>query len=200
MIVGVDYSMTCPAACIPYDAPQFWFASQRTYAPLSSITTHKITTLNVAQRAETTAIAFIEWLKYHGSVHAIVLENYAFSATGRVFHIGEHTGILKYLLWKADYPVYLVPPTVVKKFATGKGNADKIRMTSAFLKEYPNGQNWCSTFFPRSPTTLRAKAPLSDLADAYWIAKYGVFSDLRPSGSFNHNHQEIICRVTRDLV
>lgn len=175
MIVGIDYSMTCPAACIPYGAPQFWFASQRNYDPLRSITTYEITTLDVTRRAESTALALIAWLKQYPDVRTVVLEDYAFNATGRVFHIGEHTGILKYLLWKADYRVCAVPPTVVKKFATGKGNADKPRMTAAFLKDYPEAQVWSSTFFPRTRATAsNAKSPLSDLADAYWIAKYAA--------------------------
>ena len=175
MIVGVDYSMTCPAACIPYDTPQFWFANQRTYEPLRAVTTYEITTLDVTRRAEATAQALIKWLKQYSDVRTVVLEDYAFNATGRVFHIGEHTGILKLLLKQADYHVCAVPPTVVKKFATGKGNADKPRMTAAFLHEYPHAQVWCSTFFPRTRATASmAKSPLSDLADAYWIAKYAV--------------------------
>lgn len=177
MIVGVDYSMTCPAACVYDDGmpPQFWFANQRIYAPLPSITTYEITTLDVTRRAEHTASALIEWITQYPDVRTVVLEDYAFNATGRVFHIGEHTGILKLLLMRADYHVCAVPPTVVKKFATGKGNADKPRMTAAFLKSYPEAQFWHTTFFPRTRAAASvAKSPLSDLADAYWIAKYAA--------------------------
>lgn len=175
MIVGIDYSMTCPAACIPYNTPQFWFASQRSYDPLRDITTYEITTLDVVRRAEQTGAALIEWIKQYPDVRTVVLEDYAYAATGRVFHIGEHTGILKLLLMRAGYHVCAVPPTVVKKFATGKGNADKPRMTAAFLKSHPEAQLWHATFFPRTRAAASmAKSPLTDLADAYWIAKYAA--------------------------
>lgn len=175
MIVGIDYSMTCPAACVPYDTPQFWFANSRTYDPLPDIATYEITTADVTRRADTTALAMLAWLQRYPDVRTVVLEDYAFNATGRVFHIGEHTGILKLILTRAGYHVCAVPPTVVKKYATGKGNADKSRMTAAFLADYPTAQRWATTFFPRTRANASfAKSPLSDLADAYWIAKYAV--------------------------
>jgi hypothetical protein len=64
---------------------------------------------------------------------------------------------------------------VIKKFATGKGNADKPKMTHAFLEQYPHAKAWCPVFFPRTAKTASfAKSPLSDIADAYWIARHAA--------------------------
>lgn len=174
MIAGIDYSMTCPAACI-YDTvqPEFWCAHARSYGHLRNLRATLITTTEILPRAESTALALIAWLQEHPRVTHVLLEDYAFNATGRVFHIGEHTGILKYLLYRAGYIINAVPPTVVKKYATGKGNADKPRMTQAFLADYSAAHAWVPSFFPRTRANAsHAKSPLSDLADAYWIAKY----------------------------
>ena len=66
-------------------------------------------------------------------VSAVILEDYAYAATGRVFNIGENTGILKYRLLHKDIPFYEVTPTVIKKYDTGKGNAKKEMMLSNFI-------------------------------------------------------------------
>lgn len=54
-----------------------------------------------------------------------------------------------------------LPPTVVKKFATKKGNADKILMVDAFLQ---NVGISIDTKYHNLP----------DVADAYWIAHAGI--------------------------
>ena len=175
MIVGVDYSMTCPAACLYSDTPQFWIAHDRVYPSFTALSTSVITTTEMMPRAEFVAQQFIEWLRQRSNVRTVAIEDYAYSATGKVFHIGEHTGVLKYLLFQSGYTIKSIPPTVIKKFATGKGNADKSRMTQAFLNVYPPAEAWRSVFFPRTAQTASpAKSPLSDIADAYWISKYAT--------------------------
>ena len=47
--------------------------------------------------------------------------------TGRVFHIAENTGVLKYKLWKAGKPLEVIPPTTIKQFATGEATHQKKR-------------------------------------------------------------------------
>ena len=175
MTIGIDYSLSCPAVCVYGDVPQFWMAHGREYPVLPALTSVVISSTDMMIRAEFLATSIISWLSQWPDMRAVAIEDYAFSATGRVFHIGEHTGILKYLLHQQHYTITAVPPTVVKKFATGKGNADKPRMTRAFLEQYPLAKTWCTTFFPRTPDTASfAKSPLSDLADAYWIAKHAA--------------------------
>jgi len=59
----------------------------------------------------------------------VLIEDYAFGAKGKVFHIGENGAIVKYMLWqKMGVPlssIRLVSIAHLKMFATGKGNAKK---------------------------------------------------------------------------
>lgn len=166
--------MTCPAACT-YNAAgvTFWYAHTTKLPKIPNITTFEVPEdISIIERASVTAHALERWISSY-IVSAIGIEDYAFAATGRVFHIGEHAGVLKYVLHHKGWKLDTIPPTVIKKFATGKGNADKHKMTVKFLEVYPDANNWIFKFFPRfTEATSPAKSPLADLADAYWIAKY----------------------------
>lgn len=178
--VGIDYSMTCPAAC-SYNPSitQFWFANELKgdvkLPRVTAVETPKFD--SVSKRAAWLANRFTDWFFQSGSypdTKEVYIEDYAFSATGRVFHIGENAGILKYFLDYHSLTYHVIAPTKIKKFATGKGNADKNKMTAAFLEAYPDAKAWAPLLFPRmSADTNLAKSPLADLADAYWIARFG---------------------------
>ena len=98
----------------------------------------------------------------------VCIEDYAFAAKGKVFHIGENTGIFKYHLWEHKIEYKTVPPTQVKKFATGRGNAKKEDVYAAFKAE-------CRLDLQGifGVVSDQIKSPVSDLADAYYICKYG---------------------------
>ena len=97
----------------------------------------------------------------------IFIEDYSFGSTGRVFHIAENAGILKYKFWEVGYKFKAVPPTVIKKFATGKGNADKAKMYEAFKNE--TGEDFSMLL----NKNLTLGSPVTDIVDSYYIAKYG---------------------------
>ena len=95
----------------------------------------------------------------------IQIEDYSYGSTGRVFHIAENLGLLKYKLKiECNWDYTLLPPSVIKKFATDKGNANKELMLDAFEKD--TGANLPQIFDTTS------KSPVSDIADAYFICKY----------------------------
>ena len=98
----------------------------------------------------------------------VLIEDYSFGSKGKVFNLAENCGILKYMLYKAEYKFFTVPPTVVKKYATGKGNATKEKMYETFLNE---------TFIELhniiSPTT-KLGSPTTDIVDAWYIARYMI--------------------------
>ena len=100
-------------------------------------------------------------------VTQVYIEDYAFAATGRVFHIAENGGVLKYRLWSSQYDVFSIAPTTIKKYATGKGNADKEQMQVAFIKE--------TEYDVKNILGLSDKQwnPSSDIIDSYFICKYG---------------------------
>ena len=57
-------------------------------------------------------------------------------------------------------------PSVVKKGATGKGNADKDMMYEAFLKE-------TKIDLKKIFDTDKVGNPVSDIVDSYYVAKVG---------------------------
>ena len=89
-------------------------------------------------------------------------------SSGRVFNIAENTGILKYRFWNLGIKYAIVPPTVIKKFATGKGNANKERMQEVFESEHS------IRLKEELKQTEKQWNPSSDIIDAYYICKYGV--------------------------
>ena len=65
----------------------------------------------------------------------ITYEGYAMSRfANRAFDLGELGGVLKLLVFGYRIPLLLVPPTCLKLYATGKGNADKGQVMIAMAK------------------------------------------------------------------
>lgn len=173
-IAGIDYSLCGPAICISdmskafsFDACEFYFLTNtKKYARNIKKNIHgEIFSPfdEEMERYETIA----DWAeeKVVGCCY-IGLEGYAYNATGKVFHIAENTGVLKYKIYQRSIPLEVITPSRIKKFATQKGNASKDLMYEKFLDEtnVPLKQ-----FFGMEGDV---KSPLSDIVDAYYICKY----------------------------
>lgn len=96
----------------------------------------------------------------------IALEDYSMGSKGKVFHIAENTGMLKHYLWRQNYEYILVPPTVLKKNATGKGNAKKEQMYEFFLSQT------AVDLSKIMGQTGKLDSPVTDIVDAYYLARY----------------------------
>lgn len=178
-VIGIDYSMTCPAGvCVLLEDPSNFEATELIYvmdskklSPLSNITavTYPVTS-SQEERFDALAKTFIKWIaaKTGGDVE-VWIEDYAFAAKGKIFHIGENTGLLKHELWMNGFQFHVVPPTVIKKFATDKGNAEKTGMYDAFT-----GRIGVDLKTVYGSKMKGVGSPFGDLADAYFIAHYGV--------------------------
>jgi crossover junction endodeoxyribonuclease RuvC len=68
----------------------------------------------------------------------VVVEGPSFASTGGQQHTrgGLWWSVVDALHW-ADLPILVVPPTVLKTYATGKGNAGKDEVLAAVVKRYP---------------------------------------------------------------
>ena len=176
IVAGLDYSMTSPAICLYNDVDgDFTYSNCRVYF-LTQTKKYDIVLRNGfgklfefrddMDRYEKISNFFIERI-LEKDVHTVFIENYSMGSKGRVFNIAENTGILKYRLWKYGIGFETVPPTVIKKFATGKGNADKEKMQTAFFAE--------SNIDLKFELNMTEKQwnPSSDIIDAYWICKDG---------------------------
>jgi len=175
ILLGVDLSMTSPALCL-YRGEQFSFDNCEFYFLSSSdkyLYVHKKLHGEVfpeytssSERFNNIGTWIVDVCKVNG-VEKVFIEDYSYGSTGRVFHIAENGGVCKFLLWKNNIPYDTIPPTVIKKFATGKGNADKQKMQEAFISE--------TNFDIKNILSMTEKQwnPSSDLIDSYYICKYG---------------------------
>lgn len=69
---------------------------------------------------------------------AVAVEGPAFGSNDRGAHIrGGLWWMLRRELWREGIDTLIVPPTTVKKYATGKGNAQKDAVLAAVIRRYP---------------------------------------------------------------
>lgn len=82
-------------------------------------------------RTKLVDIARLDWLRsavsdMARSADLVLIEDFSFGSKGRaVYQIGGLQFMVRHYLWKSGIPYCLVAPSQLKKFATGKGNADK---------------------------------------------------------------------------
>ena len=190
MKIGIDYSLSSPGICVntsegefDYEDCTFYFLTNTKKYDATFCrpfvtnvryigTSHKPYT-SEPERYSQIADWAINIIKSYGDATTgvngikptIQIEDYSYGSTGRVFHIAENLGLLKYKLkMECGWDYTLLPPSVIKKFATDKGNANKELMLYAFEKD--TGTNLAQVFDTTS------KSPVSDVADAYFICKY----------------------------
>lgn len=189
--VGIDYSMTSPAMAIYKGDPKkfSWTAvtfyvrtdslvlsdSQKQYwCHIDSVDPYIMSTQrfdDISQWALNKIMlecypTWYEPKRKKCEVH-VGIEDYALGARGKVFEIAENTGLLKYKLYSQKIPFSLFAPTTIKKFATGKGNADKNKMYEAWMKETNYDIQKILT-----PNRTKLGSPVSDIVDSYFILKY----------------------------
>lgn len=172
--VGVDYSLTSPCVCVSRDKTFsnsfFYYLNDRktVQGKFHNILGEQHEEyLTDQERYENIASWVLTILADFKKEEIVVLiEDYSFGSKGKVFNLAENCGILKYLLYKNGYRFFTVPPTVVKKFATGKGNATKDKMYEAFMND-----TQVDLHNIISPTT-KLGSPTTDIVDAWYIARY----------------------------
>ena len=99
----------------------------------------------------------------------ICLEGLAFGMVGNATRdlAGLQFVIMVHLTHRSGFGnrVEVVPPTVIKKLATGKGNSKKEELYESLpvnVKDYIQS------------TGVKKTTGRSDLTDAYWLARYGL--------------------------
>tara|TARA_Y100001937_G_scaffold101483_1_gene139246 strand:- start:283 stop:873 length:591 start_codon:yes stop_codon:yes gene_type:complete len=183
-IAGIDYSLRGPSICVFHDMDSytgkeiqefsfrncsfFFLTDVKKYATTFMKNIHGRMVSEVecdSERYNSISDWAVEILDKY-KCNQVALEGYSFGSKGKVFHIAENTGVLKYKLFQASIPVDIIAPTSVKKFATGKGNADKKGMHEAFKKETLIDLHKCMT-----PNKKEITSPVSDVVDSYYICK-----------------------------
>jgi crossover junction endodeoxyribonuclease RuvC len=89
---------------------------------------------------------------YHRPI-VVGIEGYSYGSRGRTFEIGELGGIIRLLMAEKNLTTYIIPPTSLKKFATGKGNCGKPQVGVAVYRKW------------------KMEFPSDDICDAYVLAR-----------------------------
>lgn len=143
-VAAFDLSLTRPAACVD--------------GRLDVLETKKL-------RGHERLRSILEWMHGHvgwplRSVDLVAIEGYAFARPNQAHQIGELGGLVRHRLWERGIPYLEVPPSSVKTYATGKGNAGKDDVLTAAIR--------------RGGDLFTGSS--NDEADAWWL--WALASDL----------------------
>lgn len=183
--IGIDLSVTSPGLCVIEDDITnkihfYFFALRKKHLDFQY--THKNISMNVIgdlfnkqwknriERYEYIVQNIVETMNMFQN-KKIVLEGYAFSAQGQgLTSLAELRGILLKEFYDIGWEWEEVPPTKIKKFFSGSGNANKYSMLS----------QWKSMGIIDLYEELEMKesakgnvpSPIQDIVDAYALALF----------------------------
>ncbi len=172
--IGIDYSLSSPAICVckgPFEFKNckiYYLTNVKKYE--GDFYNGQINgRLHLPYTTETQRHDQIStWaMSIIGTtIHNIFIEGYSFGSKGLVFNLAENMGTLKHKLYKLNKRFESIVPGRVKKNATGKGNADKLKMYEQFVKD--TGIDLMKEF-----DQTKLNNPVTDVVDAYYVAKAG---------------------------
>jgi len=178
-IVGIDYSLNSPAVCVSTnggtafsDCTFYYLTSKKKYIGqmLENIIGYEHKEYNGPierfKNLSDWVLHILDTLHKKQEDKIIFIEGYSYGSKGQaIFQIAENGGILKYRLQKR-YKCKTIVPSVIKKFATGKGNADKEMMYEVFKKT--QGTDLMKVF-----DSEKLNNPITDIIDSYYIMRAG---------------------------
>lgn len=169
-LVGLDWSMTCPAICIydkkkpfKFENCQFFFMSgnKKFENDFGNIHGFKMPLYDGNQERFDIISEWAMKIINRFPVESVCLEGYSMGSKGKVFDIAENIGLLKHKLWKANLPFIIPAPTQVKKTFSGKGNANKAVMYAALL------EMGLETDLEKVLNCKPEDSPISDIVDSF---------------------------------
>ena len=172
-VVGIDYSLTSPCVCVfegetfSYTQCKFYFLTdnKKYDVDVDNIHGDLHKDYNTEQQRHYNITQWALSLVEDGD--KVYIEGYSMGSKGLVFNIAENTGVLKHYMWKRGIDFTAVPPTVIKKYATGKGNANKQAIQDTF-------EQTVNVYIKKKlMMTDKQWNPSSDIIDSYYICKYG---------------------------
>ena len=178
IIGGIDYSMSSPSLCI-YDTDKdftfencdIYYANAKKKYVINIKNLHGFvlpeTRPNEPMYRYNEICQLFANILVKEKVEKVCIEGYALgSHAGLVFNIAENTSLLKHFMWKSKIDYINPSPSTIKKFFTGKGNADKIKIVDTFINE--TGVDLQSIL----GTKTKEAAPINDICDSYAMCKY----------------------------
>ena len=184
-VAGIDYSLTSPAICIYSEENSgglYNFDRCTLYYLFNSEKQRQLSTGSGIENI--IAMPYPEWdtdqerydklsnwvIELIQSCDEVYLEGYAYGRHYQQGPIYESTGLLKHKMWKHKLNYFLVAPTKIKKYATGKGTANKELMYNSFTSELLTPPDLPKILTPKSK---KITSPITDIVDSYFICKYG---------------------------
>ena len=173
--IGIDYSLSSPAICVCRGA--FKFENCKIYY-LTNVKKYEGNFGNINGRLHLPYTTeqqrhdqISDWPLsiIYTAIGNIFIEGYSFGSKGLVFNLAENMGTLKHKLYKRSTPFESIVPGQIKKNATGKGNADKLKMYEQFVKD-------TKIDLIKEFDQTKLNNPVTDIVDSYYIAKYGYES------------------------
>ena len=171
--IGIDYSLSSPAICVCRGA--FKFENCKIYY-LTNVKKYEGNFGNINGRLH---LPYTTEQQRHDQISDwalsvidtaignIFIEGYSFGSKGLVFNLAENMGTLKHKLYVLNKRFQSIVPGQIKKNATGKGNADNLKMYEQFKKD--TGVDLVKEF-----EQTKLNNPVTDIVDSYYIAKYGA--------------------------
>jgi Holliday junction resolvasome RuvABC endonuclease subunit len=176
IVAGIDYSLTSPAVTVITESKidfHFFVSSQKKFDLIQHDSFHA-TIMPKTHSSQNERYKFLShWcldILKSSNVDHVALEDYSFGSKGSsLFQIAENGGILKYVLDEHGFcDILLVAPKQLKRFATGKGNADKALMESSFVQQMPMFSDIRNILHQ----TDKQITPSSDIIDSFFLARY----------------------------
>jgi Holliday junction resolvasome RuvABC endonuclease subunit len=178
-IVGIDYSLNSPAICVTNgggtsfsDCSFYYLTSKKKYIGkmYENIIGYELKENNGPidrfKNLSDWVLHILDTLHGAQTDKEVFIEGYSYGSKGQaIFQIAENGGILKYRLQKR-YKCKTITPSVVKKFASGKGNADKEKMYETFKNS--QGVDLMKVFDQQ-----KLNNPITDIVDSYYIMRAG---------------------------
>lgn len=136
--LGIDQSLTGTGVCLVEEDGRF--------VVMSTVDTDD---LRGAPRLAYIRDTLTSMVRMFGPVGHAALEGYSMGSINRPFDLGEVGGIVRIVLTDAGVRFNVVPPTVLKLFATGHGHSPKEKMISAAEAEgvCPKDNNQADAYF-----------------------------------------------------
>ena len=144
IIIGIDPSLTSTGICI---------TDERGKVLLNQAIGSKLSGVKRLLDFKNQLMVFMNI--YPLSKKMVFIESYSFGSVGKRESIAELGGTIRLTLFEQNIEFVDVPPTVLKKYVTGKGNADKIAMGVALQKQFG------------------LEYPTSDQTDAFLLCELG---------------------------
>ena len=197
IIVGIDYSINGPAVCV-HEGDE-WSIDNCTIHFMSTVKKHCVEFFNgqvkgtyLSTKTEKDMYPQKRYLVRARWVYDILgrlrylplftyhaIEGYSLNSKGKIDSIIENASTLKTYLYLGDSTeLTMYPPTTIKKFASGKGNADKEKMILQFIKE----TGW-DIHDIMTPDVKFGSGPVEDIVDSYFVAKM-KFEEVKNEANF----------------